>query len=86
MCSLVKKNQYPTGICIYNYTNENEMDLMVRNEIACNCILIDGIAFRYAHIKLNCFFDDFNCIFMQIHSLSRLLLKYHDIQLCRAYR
>ena len=32
------------------YTNGKKMDQMVRNDIPCNCIPIDGIAFRYAHI------------------------------------
>ena len=39
-----------TRLASVNYTNGNEMDKMVRNDIACNCIPIDGIAFRYAHI------------------------------------
>ena len=34
-----------------NEPNGNEKDQMVRNEIACNCILIVRIAFRYAHIS-----------------------------------
>ena len=49
------------------------MDQMVRNDIACNCIPIVRIAFRYAHIPVNCFFEDFNCVFTQIRCLSRVL-------------
>ena len=49
------------------------MDQMVRNVIACNCIPIIRIAFRYAHISFS-FFDDFNCVFTQIHCLSRVLV------------
>ena len=49
------------------------MDQMVRNDIACNCILIVRIAFRYAHISFQLLFGDFNCVFMQIHCLSRVL-------------
>ena len=44
-----KKNQNPTGIFVYLH-KWNEMDQMVRNDIACNCIPMDGIAFQYAHI------------------------------------
>ena len=44
MRSLVKKIN--TQLAFVYYTNGNEMDQMVRNDIACNCILIDGIAFR----------------------------------------
>ena len=39
-----------TRLASVYYTNGNEMDQMLRNDIACNCIQIDGIAFRYAHI------------------------------------
>ena len=49
------------------------MDQMVRNDIACNCIPIVRIAFQYAHISFNCFFEDFNCVFTQIRCLSRVL-------------
>ena len=48
-CALARK-KINTGLAFVYYTNGNEMDQMVRNEIACNCIPIGGIAFRYAHI------------------------------------
>ena len=48
MRSLVKKNN--TRLAFVYYTNGNEMDQMVRNDIACNCIPIYEIAFRYAYI------------------------------------
>ena len=51
------------------------MDQMVRNDIACNCILIVRIAFPYAHISFKLvFFEDFNCVFTQIRCLSRVLV------------
>ena len=43
MRSLVKKIN--TRLAFVYYTNGNEMDRMVRNDIACNCIPIDEIAF-----------------------------------------
>ena len=43
MRSLVKKIN--TRLAFVYYTNGNEMDQMVRNDMACNCILIEGIAF-----------------------------------------
>ena len=49
------------------------MDQMVRIDIACNCIPIVRIAFGTHTFHLNCFFDDFNCVFMQIRCLSRVL-------------
>ena len=36
--------------------NGKEMDQMVRNDIACNCIPIVRIAFRYAHISFHLLF------------------------------
>ena len=36
--------------------NENEIDQMVRNDIACNCIPIISIAFWYAHISFQLLF------------------------------
>ena len=48
-CALASK-KINTRLAFVYYTNGNEMDQMVRNDIACNCIPIDGIAFRYAHI------------------------------------
>ena len=45
---LVKKNN--TRLAFVYYTNGNKMDQMVRNDIACNCIPINGIAFQYARI------------------------------------
>ena len=53
------------------------MDQMVRNDIACNCIQIVRIAFRYAHISFYCFFEDFNCEFTQIRCLSRVLCTFY---------
>ena len=47
MRSLVKNN---TRLAFVYYPNGNKMDQMVRNDIACNCIRIDVIAFQYAHI------------------------------------
>ena len=43
-----KKNQYPTGI--YVLPNGKEMDQMVRNDMACNCISLERTAFLYACI------------------------------------
>ena len=48
-CSLVKKKINIRLAFVY-YPNGNEKDQMVRNDIACNCIPIVRIAFRYAHI------------------------------------
>ena len=47
--SLVK--EINTQLAFVYYPNGNEMDQMVRNDIACNFILIVRIAFRYAHIS-----------------------------------
>ena len=49
-CALASKKKINAGLAFVYYTNGNEMDQMVRNDIACNCIPIDGIAFRYSHI------------------------------------
>ena len=45
----VKKNQYPTVICVLTKWKPNEM---VHSDIACNCIVIGGIAFQYASILI----------------------------------
>ena len=56
------------------YPNGKEMDQMVHNDVACNCIPLERIAFCYKRIySFNCFLDDFNCVFMQILCLSVLL-------------
>ena len=47
--SLVKKIN--TRLSFVHYRNGNEMDQMVRNDIAFNCTPIVGIAFRYARIS-----------------------------------
>ena len=47
--SLVKKIN--TRLAFVYYSNGNEIDQMVRNDIACNCIPIVRIAFWYAHIS-----------------------------------
>ena len=47
--SLVKNIN--TLLAFVYYPNGNEMDQMVRNHIACNCIPIARIAFRYARIS-----------------------------------
>ena len=57
------------------------MDQMVRNDTAGNCIPIVELLFGTHTFHFNCFFDDFNCVFtqihccvfMQIHCLSRVL-------------
>ena len=41
-----------TRLAFICYPNGNEMDQMVRNDIACNCIPIIRIAFRYVHISI----------------------------------
>ena len=46
----IKLKKINARLAFVYYTNGNEMDQMVRNDIACNCIPIDGIAFPYAHI------------------------------------
>ena len=48
-CALASK-KINTRLAFVFYLNGNKMDQMVRNDIACNCIPIDGIAFPYAHI------------------------------------
>ena len=45
------KKKINTRLAFVYYPNGNEMDQMVRNDIACNCIPIVRIAFRYAHIS-----------------------------------
>ena len=49
---LASKNKINTLLAFVYKPNGNEMDQMVRNEMACNCILIVRIAFRYAHISV----------------------------------
>ena len=61
-----------TRLAFGYYPNGNEMDQMVRNDIACICIPIDRIAFWHT-FHFNCFFEDFNCVFTQIRCLSRVL-------------
>ena len=53
MRSLVKIKSIPVFV---NKPNGKEMDQMVRNDIACNCIQIVRIAFRYAHISFQLLF------------------------------
>ena len=48
--SLVK-TKINTRLAFVYYPNGKEMDQMVRNDTACNCIPIVRIAFRYAHIS-----------------------------------
>ena len=48
-CALASK-KINTRLAFVYYPNGNEMDQMVRNDIACNCILIIRIAFQYAYI------------------------------------
>ena len=47
-CALSSKKKINTRLAFVYYPNGNEMDQMVRNDIACNCIPIVRIAFRYA--------------------------------------
>ena len=49
-CVLASKNKINTQLAFVVNPNGNGMDQMVRNDIACNCIPIVRIAFRYAHI------------------------------------
>ena len=49
-CNLASKNKINTRLAFVYIPNGNEMDQMIRNDIACNCIPILRIAFRYAHI------------------------------------
>ena len=49
-CALASKEKINTGLAFVYYPNGNKMDQMVRNDIACKCIPIVRIAFRYAHI------------------------------------
>ena len=48
---LTGKKKINTRLEFVYYQNGKEMDQMVRNDIACNCIPIVRIAFRYAHIS-----------------------------------
>ena len=55
-CALASKNKINTRLAFVYYPNGNEMDQMVRNDIACNCTPIVRIAFRYAHISFQLLF------------------------------
>ena len=50
-CALASIKKINTRLAFVYYPNGNEMDQMVRNDIACYCIPIVRIAFRYAHIS-----------------------------------
>ena len=49
LCALAG-NKINTWLAFVHYWNGNKMDQIVRNDIACNCIPNDGIAFPYAQI------------------------------------
>ena len=70
MRSLLKKNQYRTGIC--SYPNGNEMDQMIPMTSHVIVYQSTELLFGTHMFNFNCFFDDFNCIFTQIRCLSRL--------------
>ena len=69
---LVKKDQYPTGICLF--PDGNEMDQMVRNYMRCHFAPFGPFRFHLGNKQLlgllfgthtfnfNCFFKDFNCV------------------------
>ena len=49
--ALAGRKKINSRLAFVYYPNGNEMDQMVRNDIACSCIPIVWIAFRYAHIS-----------------------------------
>ena len=59
-CGLAsKKKKINTQLAFVYHPNGNAMDKMVRNDIACNCIPIVRIAFRYACISFKLLFWGF---------------------------
>ena len=83
MCTLVKKNQYLTVICVlpkWKQTNG-----MLCHEIACDCILFGRIAFWYACLILIAFLDDFNCVLSQIFTFSVLLVLFNCSSLLKRH-
>ena len=69
--SLVKKNQYPTGICLL--PKWTKWYAMTSHVIAYRSL---ELLFGTHTFHFNCFFEDFNCVFTQIRCLSRVLLDY----------
>ena len=83
-CVLTSKKKINTRLAFVYYSNGNEMDQMVRNDIACICIPIIPL-FGTHTFHFNCFFEDFNCVFTQIRCLSRVLplVSFHMIPVPR---
>ena len=52
---MLARKKINTRLAFVYYPNGNEMDQMVHNDIACNCIPNIKIAFRYITFHFNCF-------------------------------
>ena len=77
MHSLVKKNQYPTGICLFIPKWKRNGP----NSMQWHCMQFHTDRWNFFSVRTHIFYD-FNCKFTQIRCLSRLLYKHEHLSHC----
>ena len=71
-----KKNQYPTGIYVFDTKMEKKWTKWYAMTLHVVAYRSSELLFRTHALNFDCFLDDFNCVFMQTRCLSVLLMNH----------